>query len=87
MLVCVVQAGNYPLSDYTPFEFGHCGDYGEHGFTHWRGCVERLLVGDEVDSEGSEFFESEDQLFDASGEAVESPNRHDIEGAAAGIGH
>jgi hypothetical protein len=87
VLVGILQAGEYALSDYAPFEFSHCGNYGEHGRTHWRGCVQRLLVGNEVDSERAEFFQSQDQLFDTTGEAVEPPNRHDIESAAAGIDH
>lgn len=41
-------------------------------------------MGNEVDSEGAEFFQSEDQLFDATGEAVELPDN--IEGPA-GIDH
>src|SRR5215469_18957309 len=84
MVASIFEAGRSSLSDYVAFQFRH-GPYDcEHGAAHGGRGVQRLLMGNEVDFQGTELLQCEDKLFDAASEAIKSPDHNYVEKRCGG---
>ena len=83
----VAQAGTNPFADQVTLKLRNSGHYREEGLPERRSCVDILLIRDELDSERTELFESQQQVLSAAGESVKTPNEHAVEAPFARVIH
>jgi len=75
----------HTLSNQVPFELRYPADHVKQQLPTRRGGVNTLGEADEVNSEGTKFFEAVDQVFKGTREPVKLPNQHDIKNATVSV--
>lgn len=75
------------FGDQTAFELGHGAEDRKDHLSGGCAGVDVLRERDEIDSKGAEGLERSEQMRNASGEAIEAPDHHDIEATLPRVIH
>src|SRR5438034_785754 len=87
VLTRILKTGNHTLANDGALEFRHRRENGEHRAPHRGRGIQRFLVGDKIDSQGTELLQRQYQLLHAPSESVKPPNHDYIHGSTPGIPH
>lgn len=77
------QSGTDPLPQDLPFKLGENGQQAGHGASGWGGQVQGFGQGNKTDAQMLQFLECGEQIRYRPAPAVQPPNQHDIDLAAA----
>lgn len=79
----VPQPGPHTLGDQRALQLGHCAQDREYHPARRCGRIDQLAEADEGHAERLERFERPEQMRNRSGEAIELPNDHGVDGLRA----